>query len=773
MNSTILTRKRRLAAACAFTVMAAVGVAEAAPVFAADKAPVAAVQDAGDNGGSVEKPAGKKSGDKRAVAPEAGKKEDGGKGDKAQEKPAASKPGAPSAPGGGIDLRSAPTSRTVSTPVITSPSEGAQVGLRPTFTGTGTPGAKVELAKANTAVRYGTATVGTDGKWTITVDKALDVGDNWIQAQQNVSGELSEWGPGRNVKAAAITAPVVTSPSEGAQVGLRPAVTGTGIPGAKIELYSNNNDNVPLVTVTVGSDGKWTGTMALTPGDNWLVAKQTVSGETSALSSGRKVKAAAITAPVVTSPSEGAQVGLRPAVTGTGIPGAKIELYSNNNDNVPLVTVTVGSDGKWTGTMALTPGDNWLVAKQTVSGETSALSSGRKVKAAAITAPVVTSPSEGAQVGLRPAVTGTGIPGAKIELAKANSSVRYGTATVGTDGKWTITVDKDLDVGDNWLTTQQNVSGELSSWSSRRNVKAAAITAPKIIKPEADSTQPSKVKFEGTADAENGVTKVKLVDKGSGKEIGTYGVNAAGKWWISNKDLPTLASGRHTVEAFALTADGVQSKAATVSFTVRAQAGAPVIVKPAADSTQPSKVKFEGTADRVKGGVTKVRLADKATGKEIGTYSVGSTGNTAGQWWISNSALPTFKPGQHTVTATGITADGGETAASEVTFKVLADAPAPVITKPTAGSTVTGPLVKFEGTADSEKGIRKVRLADKDTGKEIGTYTVGSTGDIVDKWWISNPVLPTFKAGKHTVTATGITADGGDTAASEVTFTVK
>ncbi|WP_411144778.1 Ig-like domain-containing protein [Streptomyces sp. x-80] len=520
MSSTILTRKRRLAAACAFTVMTAVGVVEAAPVLAADKAPVAAVQEAGG---------------KQAVTSESGKKDD---------KPAQPQP---------------------------KPSPAGQ----PNTTATSSPGAD-------------------------TREGAREFEEDVRLSQESVP----------EVAAGETTSVGVTMQNPGPYLDFKityKAPEHTTFAEAMTYWNGGANSSVPC----------------------------SLNGDKTEMTCGPFQLGAA----------------------GQGVHSFKLKV----DDDAPT--------GKLTG------GSLQLVSNANPDIKSSKLPI--SVNVPITKAPVIESPAEGATVGQRPTFTGTGVPGATVWLNKASSGTRLGEVKVGAGGKWSISVKEDLPEGDLAVQVRHAESpgapSETTYWSAKRNVKVEALSAPKIIKPEADSTQPSKVKFEGTA-------------------------------------------------------------------------------------------------DRLK-GVTKVKLADKASGKEIGTYSVGSTGDVTGKWWISNSALPEFKPGKHTVTATGITADG-ETAASEVTFKVLADAPAPVITKPTAGSTVTGPLVKFEGTADSEKGIRKVRLADKATGKEIGTYTVGSTGDIVGKWWISNSVLPEFKPGQHTVTATGITADG-ETAASEVTFTVK
>ncbi|MFI1964423.1 Ig-like domain-containing protein [Streptomyces pathocidini] len=91
-------------------------------------------------------------------------------------------------------------------------------------------------------------------------------------------------------------------------------------------------------------------------------------------------------------------------------------------------------------------------------------------------------------------------------------------------------------------------------------------------------------------------------------------------------------------------------------------------------------------------------------------------------------------------------------------------APAPVIIKPAAGSTV-GPKVKFEGTASYDKDVRKVKLTDKGSGAELGTANVNSQGGT---WSLERDLA----AGNHTVTATNVSSDNKTGVSSEVSFKV-
>lgn len=227
----------------------------------------------------------------------------------------------------------------------------------------------------------------------------------------------------------------------------------------------------------------------------------------------------------------------------------------------------------------------------------------------------------------------------------------------------------DTNSATSWDPTKLSEAWQLGSIYNKYqgpDTEAPAADAPVITKPEANSKQPTKVKFEGTARNDKGITQVKLTEKG-GKDIRTVGVNSTGNWWINNNDLPTLTPGTHTVVATGLDKDGKTSKTSEVTFKVGLDAPAPVITSPKPNSAQPTKVKIDGTAAHDK-GIVKVKLTDKDTKKEITTVGVSATGN----WWIANASLPTFTPGTHTVIATGLDKNGAETPDSQVTFTVAA-----------------------------------------------------------------------------------------------------
>lgn len=131
--------------------------------------------------------------------------------------------------------------------------------------GTGAPGAKIEIVVDG--ARAGTATAGTDGKWSLPV--TLSPGDHAVVARAldadgqvaaassstliSVSGAAQA--PAAGSGGAAAQAPAITAPADGATLAGGPiTIAGTGTPGGQIEIL--DSDKV-IGTVAVGADGTW------------------------------------------------------------------------------------------------------------------------------------------------------------------------------------------------------------------------------------------------------------------------------------------------------------------------------------------------------------------------------------------------------------------------------------------------------------------------------------------------------------------------------------
>ncbi|PZF86494.1 Ig-like domain-containing protein [Jiangella anatolica] len=172
---------------------------------------------------------------------------------------------------------------------VASPSEGQTTGnARPSFTGTGQPGATVTLSVGDTV--YGEATVGDDGSWTIAPSADLPVGERFDAAvTQSFEGDTQSV----TVAGLGITAPAVTidEPADGSTVEGDVVFSGTAYPGASLTLaiegtITEASERVQAAAdewagdLEIGEDGTWTFTPdeALKDGEYTLTATASVEG---------------------------------------------------------------------------------------------------------------------------------------------------------------------------------------------------------------------------------------------------------------------------------------------------------------------------------------------------------------------------------------------------------------------------------------------------------------------------------------------------------------
>lgn len=162
-------------------------------------------------------------------------------------------------------------------PVIEDPEDGdAFTVRRPTFSGTGEPGATIVvrggqtteapailgslvLAAAAPGVVLATGLVDGSGDWSATPTTDLALGFYQVVAEQSRDGV--ELGASDAVVFAIVTQPVITSPNDGSVVDAGFEVCGTGMPGFTIQVLAIGeifDDGLAGYAETeVGEDGRW------------------------------------------------------------------------------------------------------------------------------------------------------------------------------------------------------------------------------------------------------------------------------------------------------------------------------------------------------------------------------------------------------------------------------------------------------------------------------------------------------------------------------------
>lgn len=179
---------------------------------------------------------------------------------------------------------------------VSSPTTGQTTGnARPSFTGTGQPGAAVVLTVGDGA--FGEATVGDDGTWTIAPSADLPAGQRFDAV---VTQSFEDDTQTATVADLGITLPAVTitEPADGSTVSGDVVFSGTAAPGTTLGLLiegtvSESSERVQTAAdewpgaLEIGEDGTWTFTPdeALRGGEYTLTASATVEGRDPELTS--------------------------------------------------------------------------------------------------------------------------------------------------------------------------------------------------------------------------------------------------------------------------------------------------------------------------------------------------------------------------------------------------------------------------------------------------------------------------------------------------------
>ena len=549
--------------------------------------------------------------------------------------------------------------------------------------------------------------------------------------------------------------PVISDPTEGETTSAEPTIAGTAEPNATVEVFV---DGASIGTTTADGLGNWAMPVPtpLSGGAHTASAIQTVAGTPSEPSAvvNFVVDATAPPAPVISSPVDGALLGdSTPTISGTAEANTTIEVFI---DGSSIGTAPVDGSGNWSLTPAtpLVDGPHSAVARATDAvGNVSPPSNTVTftIDASPPPAPVITQPANGDVTSDdTPLIAGTAEPNSTVTVFIDGSAA--GTTTADGLGAWSFT--PAVPLADGPHTTMARATDAAGNVSPDSNVVAfevdtAAPAAPVITSPaNGSSTSDTTPPVTGTAEP-NSTVEV-FID---GASVGTTLTDGLGNWTFQTTT--PLAEGERTVVATATDEAGNTGPAsAPVTFTVDVTDPVPpVITSPANGSTIP-----DSTPDIVGSAEPNATVEVFIDGASIGTTTASGTGA-----WVLPVTTP-LPPGSHSAVATATDAAGNESGPSNtVTFVVdVTPPPAPVITAPVDGSTITDRTPDIVGTAEPNATV--IVVID---GTPAGTADVDGTGD----WTF--PVGAPLPDGPHSVEAVAVDAAGNISPPSnEVNFTV-
>ena len=580
----------------------------------------------------------------------------------------------------------------VATPIVETVTGSTTKGYE--VKGTAEVGTTIEVRDAAGTV-LGTATTGTDGKYTVTLDSGTATANQTLSVvAKNASGTESQ--PATATTPADVTAPTVDNITGNSGSGYE--ITGTADPNTTIEV--RDPSGAVIGTGTSDANGDFTVTLptgTTNPGDTLTVIGKDNAGNESQPTEVLVPADATVTAPTVTGVTGNSVAGYQ--VTGTADPNATIEIRDADGN----VIATGTADG--TGSFAVNLPAGTANANETLTalakdpaGNTSTPTTFQTPADEVVAPPSVDKVTGNTTQGYQ--VTGTAELGTTIEVRATDGTV-LGTATTGPTGQYTVTL------ASGKATAKQTVNVVAKNDTGLESQPTTAMTPADVTTPTiGDITGDSTTGYEitGTADP-NTIIEVRNPD---GTIIGTTTTDDQGNFTV---DLPAgAANPGDTLTVVGKDGDGNESQPTEVTVPEDATVAAPTVTT--VTGTTATGYQVTGTAEP---NVT-IEIHNEA-GLVIAT----GTTDGAGAFTIT---LPTG-----TATAnealTAIAKDAAGKESNPTAFKTPADPDAPVTT-PTVDK-ITGSTTKgYQVVGAAEVGTT-VEVRDAD-GTVLGMATTGTDG---------------------------------------------
>ena len=580
----------------------------------------------------------------------------------------------------------------VATPIVETVTGSTTKGYE--VKGTAEVGTTIEVRDAAGTV-LGTATTGTDGKYTVTLDPGKATANQTLSVvAKNASGTESQ--PATATTPADVTAPTVDNITGNSGSGYE--ITGTADPNTTIEV--RDPAGAVIGTGTSDANGDFTVTLptgTTNPGDTLTVIGKDNAGNESQPTEVLVPADATVTAPTVTGVTGNSVAGYQ--VTGTADPNATIEIRDADGN----VIATGTADG--TGSFAVNLPAGTANANETLTalakdpdGNTSTPTTFQTPADEVVAPPSVDKVTGNTTQGYQ--VTGTAELGTTIEVRATDGTV-LGTATTGPTGQYTVTL------ASGKATAKQTVNVVAKNDTGLESQPTTAMTPADVTTPTiGDITGDSTTGYEitGTADL-NTTIEVRNPD---GTIIGTTTTDDQGNFTV---DLPAgAANPGDTLTVVGKDGDGNESQPTEVTVPEDATVAAPTVTT--VTGTTATGYQVTGTAEP---NVT-IEIHNEA-GLVIAT----GTTDGAGAFTIT---LPTG-----TATAnealTAIAKDAAGKESNPTAFKTPADPDAPVTT-PTVDK-ITGSTTKgYQVVGAAEVGTT-VEVRDAD-GTVLGMATTGTDG---------------------------------------------
>ncbi|VAF70587.1 putative outer membrane adhesin like protein [Enterobacter hormaechei] len=645
----------------------------------------------------------------------------------------------------------APDITAAQTPVITGVEDDAldvtgpvsQNGLTndktPTINGTGEPGTTITLYSGTTEI--GTAVVGPDGQWSITLETDLPDGGHVltataVDANNNLSGTSNTWSI--TVDTAAPGAPAITQviddvpgrtgPLDNNQItnDTLPTLNGTGEPGSTVTIRLDGQD---IGTAIVNNGGAWTFTPTTALGNGqhtFTVVASDAAGNTSASSPGFTFTVDTTPPPAATLDTVSDNIGTvqvplnsgdttddtLPQLQGTAPEGTTITIYDGTT---LLGTAVLDGSGGWsfTPTTPLTDGPHSLTVHATDEAGNTTISPPFEL-AIDTTAPAtpdipeITVNPDGATPGTAlnpgettrdttPTLSGSGTPGDTVNIY--DGATKIGEAEIDGDGNWSWTPEDPLPDGtyDLSLTvTNQDSAGNESAPSTpvtitidtdapgQPGIPTVTDSVSQITGPvdNGGTTNDPRPVLSGTGTPNDVITIYDQVGTGEPQAVGSVTVDGSGNW--SWRPESNIGEGTHQYTATATDEAGNESLPSTgITITVDTLAPDTPLIG-SIGGAQNGGSTNDNTPVIGGGGTTGETVIIYNNGVEVDRVEIAN-----GEW---SYTLPTQTDGPLNITVAAVD-DAGNLSPVSPVFSVTVDTQAPTVPQ-------------IDAVSDSQRGLR-------------------------------------------------------------------
>lgn len=147
----------------------------------------------------------------------------------------------------------------LSSPQVTAPLPGAEVGRYPIVSGHSAPGAMVSVGKSFSGELLGRTSADEKGQWSVSITEPLPPGNYSISTRQTLGRVTSQWGDNVRLNVSnTLAPPVIEQPQASARFELSNVVfSGQAQPGAKVRIVPASKPEVHLANATTDAMGRW------------------------------------------------------------------------------------------------------------------------------------------------------------------------------------------------------------------------------------------------------------------------------------------------------------------------------------------------------------------------------------------------------------------------------------------------------------------------------------------------------------------------------------